>query len=44
MGKVFSWMDGKDLQESIKNFAKKQGDIKYLEIKNTINILLINEN
>lgn len=37
-------MDDKNLQESIKDFARKQKDSKYLEIRNIMNTLLINEN
>ena len=40
----FSWMDDEDLQESIRDFARRQGDSKYLEMRNTMNTLLINEN
>ena len=33
-------MNDKDLQKSIRDFAKKQGNNKYLKMKNTINTLL----
>ena len=39
----FSWMDDEDLQESIRDFARRQGDIKCLKMRNTMNTLLINK-
>lgn len=38
----FSWIDDEDLQETIRDFARRQGDSKYLKIRNIINTLLIN--
>ena len=40
----FAWMDDENLQESIRDFARRQGDSKYLEMRNIMNTLLINEN
>lgn len=34
-------MDNKDLQESIRDFARRQGNSKCLKMRNTMNILLI---
>ena len=39
----FSWMNDKDLQESIRDFARKQRDSKCLKMRITTNTLLINK-